>query len=148
MKRSCLCRGRSWIRIVSANRQCSHLAHKNTPYEGYENSNCHRKYFARRQRPRQFRDRTLFRSSRETFRISNFINVKVIPNRDSSADKSLLRSLRGYSRVDYKHRNYSLKRCTSHDFRFPWNEQDNPYVYIYVYIIRPFKYFPFRAFKG
>lgn len=44
--------------------------------------------------PTKFQDRALL-LARKTFCIFNFINVKVIPNRDSFAGKSLLRSLRG-----------------------------------------------------
>lgn len=45
--------------------------------------------------PTKFWDRALLLGARKTFCISNFINVKVIPSRDSFTGKSLLRSLRG-----------------------------------------------------
>lgn len=127
---------------------CSHFAYKNMLYEEYENPNCHQKYFVGRQKLRREVLRSRFsslRGAKKTFRISNFINVKVIPNRDSFTGKSLLRSLRGIVpkiiniRIGYWNRYISCKLSTSR-----WETVSIQCLYIYsqlydkIYIFSPY----------
>lgn len=96
--------------VMKHRSHCSQFTHKSTSYKEYENRNCYEGTSSQDKGLREVRDRVSFRGAGKTFRISNFINVKVIPSRDSLAGKSFLHSLREVvPHKDYKHTNRQLK---------------------------------------